>query len=48
MRLNKLKTKISVENYLTDEEISEIKYEFVGGDVYAMAGTSQKHNRIAK
>ncbi|MDQ3041369.1 MAG: Uma2 family endonuclease [Acidobacteriota bacterium] len=48
MGLSKLKTKISVENYLNGEEISEIKYEFVGGDVYAMAGTSQNHNRIAR
>ncbi len=47
MGLAKLKTKISVENYLSGEEISAIKYEFIDGDLYAMAGTSQNHNRIA-
>lgn len=48
MGLAKLKTKISVEEYLEGEEISDIKYEFVDGNVYAMAGTSQNHNRIAR
>lgn len=41
-----LKTKISVENYLAGEETSPIKYEYVYGEVYAMAGTSDNHNRI--
>jgi Uma2 family endonuclease len=48
MGLAKLKTKISVEEYLNGEEISEIRHEFVDGEVYAMAGTSQNHNRIAR
>ena len=47
MGLAKLKTKISVEEYLEGEEISDVKYEYVDGEVYAMAGTSQNHNRIA-
>lgn len=47
MGLAKLKTKISIEKYLNGEEISEIKYEYIDGEVYAMAGTSQNHNRIA-
>jgi Uma2 family endonuclease len=46
MGLAKLKTKISVEDYLAGEEISPVKYEFVYGEVYAMAGTSDNHNRI--
>lgn len=46
MALAKLQTKISVEEYLKGEEFSEIKYEFVDGEVYAMAGTSDKHNII--
>ena len=46
MGLAKLKTKISVEDYLEGEEISEIKYEYIEGVVYAMAGTSQNHSRI--
>jgi len=47
MGLAKLKTKISVKEYLDGEEISDIKYEYLDGEVYAMAGTSQNHNRIA-
>ncbi len=46
MGLAKLKTKISVEEYLAGEEISPVKYEYVYGEVYAMAGTSDNHNRI--
>ncbi len=46
MRLAKLKTKISVEDYLAGEEISPVKYEYVYGEVYAIAGTSYNHNRI--
>jgi Uma2 family endonuclease len=47
MGFAKLKTKISVEDYLAGEEISPVKYEYVYGEVYAMAGTSDKHNQIA-
>lgn len=47
MGLAKLKTKISVQDYLAGEEISQVKYEYVHGEVYAMAGTSDNHNRIA-
>lgn len=46
MGLAKLKTKISVEDYLEGEKISSVKYEYVYGEVYAMAGTSDNHNRI--
>ncbi|MCY7347180.1 MAG: Uma2 family endonuclease [Pyrinomonadaceae bacterium] len=46
MGLAKLKTKISVEDYLAGEKTSPVKYEYVHGEVYAMAGTSDNHNRI--
>ena len=46
MGLPKLKTKISVEDYLEGEKISPVKHEFVDGEVYAMAGASDNHNRI--
>ena len=46
MGLAKLKTKNSVEDYLEGEKISPVKYEYVYGEVYAMAGTSDNHNRI--
>ena len=47
MGLPKLKTKISVKDYLEGEKISSVKHEFVNGEVYAMAGASDNHNRIS-
>ena len=47
MGLPKLKTKISVEDYLEGEKISPVRHEYVEGEVYAMAGTSDNHSRIA-
>lgn len=38
---------ISVEAYLASEALSPVKREYVAGRVYAMAGTSVRHNRIA-
>ena len=43
----KLKAKISVEDYLEREKISVDKHEYIEGEVYAMAGTSDVHNLIA-
>lgn len=37
---------ISVADYLAGEEVAEIKHEYVAGRVYAMTGTSIRHNRI--
>jgi len=37
---------VSVEEYLEGERRSEIRHEYVGGRVYAMAGSSDDHNRI--
>src|SRR5438067_7869868 len=39
---------ISVADYLAGEETSEIKHEYVGGLVYAMAGATKEHNQIAQ
>jgi Uma2 family endonuclease len=47
MGLPKLKTKTSVEDYLESEKFSPVKREFVEGEIYAMAGTSDNHNLIA-
>lgn len=38
---------ISPEDYLKGEETSPIRYEYVDGEVYAMAGESRGHNVIA-
>ena len=38
---------ITVEDYLTGELRSETRHEYLGGMVYAMAGTSEEHNFIA-
>lgn len=46
MGVLKLKTKISVEDYLEGEKISPVKREYVEGEVYAMAGASDNHSRI--
>ena len=47
MGLLKLKTKISVEDYLESEKISPVKHEYVEGEIFAMAGASDRHNLIA-
>jgi Uma2 family endonuclease len=39
--------RISVEDYLAGEWRSEVRHEYLGGAVYAMAGASREHNRIA-
>ncbi len=38
---------ISPEEYIEGELLSEIRHEYVEGRVYAMAGASADHNRIA-
>lgn len=38
---------LSVEEYLAGEERSEVRHEYLGGYVYAMAGARTQHNRIA-
>jgi len=38
---------VSVEEYLQGELASEIRHEYIAGQVYAMAGAGEKHNRLA-
>jgi hypothetical protein len=38
---------ISVDDYLAGELISEVKHEYLGGEVHAMAGASNRHNKVA-
>lgn len=37
---------MSVSEYLESEQKSAVRREYVGGQVYAMAGASQRHSRI--
>ena len=37
---------VSVEDYLAAEELSEVRHEYLGGQVYAMAGETRAHNQI--
>jgi len=39
--------KISVTDYLEGELISEVKHEYINGDVYAMAGAKRAHNIVS-
>ena len=47
MTVAKLIELVSVEDYLAGELVSEIKHEYLGGYVYAMAGARNLHNEIA-
>jgi Uma2 family endonuclease len=38
---------INEDDYLQMEAQASVKHELVGGEVYAMAGASERHNRIA-
>lgn len=38
---------MSVEDYLTHEREGDVRHEYVNGYVYALAGASQRHSRIA-
>jgi Uma2 family endonuclease len=38
---------ISVQDYLAGEENSPIRHEYLGGQIFAMSGGSEQHNRIA-
>ncbi len=46
MGLAKTKLIVGIDEYIEGEELSEIRYEYIYGEVYAMAGASTKHNRI--
>jgi Uma2 family endonuclease len=37
----------SIEEYLNLEETSEIRHEYVDGEIFAMAGASEEHNLIS-
>lgn len=47
MALTQANELISIEEYLQGELISEIKHEYLGGVVHAMAGAKMRHNKAA-
>ena len=42
-----LKAPIHLFDYLAMDEASELRHEYVGGQIYAMTGGTMRHNRIA-
>ena len=44
----KLKADLDIDEYFKGEELSPVRHEYLYGKVYAMAGTSQNHNRIIR
>ncbi|MEM6428835.1 MAG: Uma2 family endonuclease [Deinococcota bacterium] len=47
MRQAPVKTDVGFADYLEFEEHSQHKHEFVNGELFMMAGASERHNRIA-
>lgn len=47
MGLAKLKDYITVEEYLAGENDGDVRHEYIYGEVYAMAGSSDRHNQIS-
>ena len=41
-------THISEQDYLAGEQLAEVRHEYDNGKVYAMAGASKRHNKIAR
>jgi len=48
MSANPNSVKMTVDEYLEFERESDIRHEFINGEVYAMAGASPSHNRIVR
>ncbi len=46
-RATKRQKLMTVSEYLAFEECSDVRHEFIGGEVHAFAGTTVRHNRIA-
>jgi len=46
MGVPRLKLKLPVQDYLEGEKVTEIRHEYIDGEVFAMAGTSKRHDDI--
>jgi Uma2 family endonuclease len=47
MSARHIPSRISVDDYLQGELLSEVRHEYIDGQVYVMAGAGERHNRIA-
>ncbi len=47
MGISKPQPRLTVDEYLHGEPMSEVRHEYVDGSVFAMAGSSRNHNAIA-
>jgi Uma2 family endonuclease len=47
LKLETRPAKWSVADYIEAEKTSKVRHEYVGGDLYAMAGASEEHNFIS-
>jgi Uma2 family endonuclease len=47
MKALKFTPMLAVGDYLEGERFSEVRHEYIGGEVHAMAGASEAHNLIA-
>jgi Uma2 family endonuclease len=47
MSLPQSKALLSPGEYLDGEKYSDLRHEYIAGEVYAMAGAGEQHNRIA-
>jgi Uma2 family endonuclease len=44
---NTLRAPVALFDYLRDEEKSDVRHEYVGGEVHAMVGGTLRHNRMS-
>ena len=47
MSVPKRLRRVSVEEYLEGEKDARVRHEYIDGQVFAMAGASDRHNRIS-
>ena len=47
MEWAKVRRGMAVEDFLEGERHSEVRHEYIGGEVHAMAGASEEHNLIS-
>ncbi len=48
MAIPKIKPIYSFQEYIDIDERSELRYEYINGEIFAMAGSSIAHNRISR